>query len=849
LRRIACSLFIVAAAAAAIGAVGSSRAVSDDASVQNTIPLAKKIAPWVVEHTANGQQAEFLVVLADQADLSPATALNTKAEKGRFVHDALWNKAQTTQGPILQWLRERGIEHSSFHIVNAILVKGSRENAEALASRPDVARVEGNPVIQNPLPEAVEGPVQPDAPVAIEPGISYTHAPDVWALGLTGQQIVVASADTGVRWTHNALKPHYRGWDGVVADHDYNWHDSIHNSVGNPCGNDSTFPCDDFFHGSHTTGTAIGDDGMGNQIGMAPSAKWIGCRNMDVGNGTPARYIECMQWFLAPTRIGGGDPDPTKAPDITINSWGCPPSEGCSVDTLQAAVEAQAAAGIMMVVAAGNSGSACSTVVDPPSFYAASYTVGALNTGSDTIASFSSRGPVTIDGSGRIKPDIAAPGTSTRSASNSSDTAYAIASGTSMATPHISGALALLWSAHPELRHQITASRDALNNTAVHIASTQCGAAGPPNSVYGWGRVDIAAAVGGPSPTPTPTPTSTPSCPPFFTENFDGVTPPALPPDWLATNIINPDNIFWITSNSGTPTPPADSAPNAAFVNDPALRSDKELDSPTITYGAGAQLIFRQNYDLEQSSATVAFDNGLLEISINGGAFNDIVLAGGSFATGGYDHTSISTGFQNPCSQQYGDAKPNWSGISNAGAGGFQTVQVNLPASGVGQPVKFRWRMCSDTSVTHAGWRVDNVSIAETTCPTPTPTATATPTPTPTSTPTPIPTSTPTPTPTTTPTPTPTATPTPTSTPVQITLHARGYKVHGLQTVDLFWSGPTSGSIDIYRNGALIATVPNQGGFYTDHINRTGRGTYTYRVCEAGTGNCSNQVTVTFGSG
>src|SRR6476646_7675084 len=81
---------------------------------------------------------------------------------------------------------------------------------------------------------------------------------------------------------------------------------------------------DDFFHGSHTTGTAIGDDGAGNQIGMAPGAKWIGCRNMDVGNGTPARYIECMEFFLAPYPIGGGQGDPTKAPDITINSWGCP---------------------------------------------------------------------------------------------------------------------------------------------------------------------------------------------------------------------------------------------------------------------------------------------------------------------------------------------------------------------------------------------------------------------------------------------------------------------------------------------------------------------------------------------
>jgi subtilisin family serine protease len=466
-----------------------------------------------MEHTGNGQQAEFFVVLADQADLSGAAALPTKTEKGRYVHDALWNKSQATQGPILHWLSERGLKHQSFYIVNAILVTGSREIAETLAARPDVARVEGNPQIRNVLPRpgpAADAASQPGAPETIEPGINYTHAPSVWALGFNGQNIVVASADTGQRWTHNALKPHYRGWDGVTADHDYNWHDSIHNSVGNPCGNDSPQPCDDYFHGTHTTGTAIGDDGGNNQIGMAPGAKWIGCRNMDVGVGTPARYIECMEFFLAPYPVGG-DPsqgDPTKAPDITINSWGCPTSEGCSVNTLQAAVEGQAAAGIMMVVAAGNSGSNCSTVTDPPSFYAASYTAGALNTGTDTIASFSSRGPATVDGSGRIKPDISAPGTNTRSASNTSDNAYTFASGTSMATPHIAGAMALLWSAVPSLQNQVDASRAALNNAAVHIASTQCGSAGPPNNVFGWGRVDILAAVT--SGTPTPTPTATP---------------------------------------------------------------------------------------------------------------------------------------------------------------------------------------------------------------------------------------------------------------------------------------------------------------------------------------------------
>src|SRR5439155_10554155 len=134
LRRIFCSLFLGAAVIAAVGAIAAPHAARQGAGPVSRI-TTDKIAPWVMEHTANGQQTEFFVVLADQADLSQAAALQTKAEKGRFVHDALWNKAQTTQGPILQWLAERGIEHSSFYIVNAILVKGSREVAEALANR------------------------------------------------------------------------------------------------------------------------------------------------------------------------------------------------------------------------------------------------------------------------------------------------------------------------------------------------------------------------------------------------------------------------------------------------------------------------------------------------------------------------------------------------------------------------------------------------------------------------------------------------------------------------------------------------------------------------------------------
>ncbi|MFN2638442.1 MAG: S8 family serine peptidase, partial [Gemmatimonadaceae bacterium] len=155
---------------------------------------------------------------------------------------------------------------------------------------------------------------------------------------------------------------------------------------------------------------------------------------------------------------------------------------------MKAAAEAQRAAGIMMVVAAGNGGkngvNDCSTVSDQPGTLEAVYSIGALNTGADTAASFTSKGPVTVDASNRLKPDLSAPGTNTRSAYNTSNTAYANLSGTSMATPHVAGAIALLWSAQPSLRDNVDETEAILNQAAVHLNPPAGSLCDPPGTTW-----------------------------------------------------------------------------------------------------------------------------------------------------------------------------------------------------------------------------------------------------------------------------------------------------------------------------------------------------------------------------
>lgn len=473
-------------------------------------PAPASIDPLVLDQLNTYHTADILCVFKSRSagPLRSAGLLETKEEKGRFVYEKLRTEARISQSEVRRYLVQNQIGHQTFYIINGIHIpEANSQLIEYLSRQPEVTRIELNSVytliktVETPLDLTVPESRSPHS--AVEWGIDRIQADTLWSMGIKGKGAVLGDEDTGVE-LHPAIRGSYRGTlDINTLDHNYNWHDAIHslhplnkdstdNPLNNPCGLNVQAPCDDHNHGTHTVGTMAATD---FQIGVAPEAKWIGCRCMERGWGTLTTYIECFEWFLAPTNLNGQNPDPAKAPHVINNSWGCPKVEGCNpsnFQTMEQVIKNLKAAGIFVTVSTGNDGSlGCSSIQDPPAIFEPSFSVGATSI-SDTIAAFSSRGPVIIDSSFRIKPNIAAPGVAVRSTIRNGG--YAAYSGTSMASPHVSGTVALLISAFPSLAGKVELLEDILEKSADQ--KTLRYTCGPdsgtvvPNIVYGYGRLN-----------------------------------------------------------------------------------------------------------------------------------------------------------------------------------------------------------------------------------------------------------------------------------------------------------------------------------------------------------------------
>ncbi|OIJ68428.1 S8 family serine peptidase [Streptomyces mangrovisoli] len=443
----------------------------------------------------DGGEASFFVVLKDQADLSGAKKKKSHAAKAKAAYKALRETATDSQTSIDSFLDKKKVGHQDYWIADAVYVTGDQDLVNELAARSDVEKIvkehtyklddletrTTNVETQDATKKAVDKAVQSagtDDTSTPEWGVSDIQADKVWdEYDDTGQGIVIANVDTGVQYDHPDLVANYRGNNGDgTFTHDYNFYDATGQCA-------TSAPCDNSGHGTHTMGTMVGRNG----IGVAPGATWIAAKGCESDSCSDESLLAAGQWILAPTDSNGENPRPDMAPNIVNNSWG-----GGDTTFYEDIVEAWNSAGIFEAFAAGNDGdgTTCSTTHAPGS-QAPSYGVGAYDS-SGKIASFSGFGPSLVDGS--EKPNISAPGVDVRSAWPGST--YNTISGTSMATPHVAGAVALLWSAAPSLIGDIDATRALLNEGARNVDDTHCGGTSDSNDVWGEGKLDIYASVG-----------------------------------------------------------------------------------------------------------------------------------------------------------------------------------------------------------------------------------------------------------------------------------------------------------------------------------------------------------------
>ena len=337
---------IVLALAGLIAGVTPVLASSSGQGLKPITGYTGKIENRVLSDTAGGRETSIVINLTQQADLSAAYGMRDQDAQGWYVYRTLKRTADRTQAPIKALLKAQGVSYKSFWAANTIVAQAAdRDLVQSLAARPDVKVIESN---------------KPSNWLEARP---VGNCRVLLRLGVEDRGVRAGSHRAGSepgqgperlgprlqRHRHRRRRPgHRQPLDAQRAQAEVPGLErercgpqlqlvGRHPLRRRICTPNHQEPCDDFFHGTHVTGTAVGDDGNPgpNQIGVAPGAKWIGCRNMDQGNGTPATYTECFQFFMAPTNLQGQNPNPTRRPHVMNNSWGCPPSEGCAANTLQ----------------------------------------------------------------------------------------------------------------------------------------------------------------------------------------------------------------------------------------------------------------------------------------------------------------------------------------------------------------------------------------------------------------------------------------------------------------------------------------------------------------------------------
>uniref|UniRef100_K3WRQ3 subtilisin n=1 Tax=Globisporangium ultimum (strain ATCC 200006 / CBS 805.95 / DAOM BR144) TaxID=431595 RepID=K3WRQ3_GLOUD len=466
-------------------------AVAVAASTASALPT---VHPGVHRALRKDGTVDLVIELAQTTESTlesiQEAAFSSRTAKIEAIKDKLQAQSKVASAEVEKVLSQEssGLHggFKNFWISNQITVNSaSFELVAKLAGLSSVGTIREQEMIYIEEPQAAND--ANNELVGQEWGIQRIGANKVWADGNIGQGVIVANIDTGVRFTHEALKRNFIGKNG--------WYDPELESAE---------PYDIQGHGSHTMGTIAGSHG----VGVAPGATWLackGCRWYETEEGPKVGCAEedlfaCAQFMLCPTDTKGANPDCSKAPRVINNSWGGAGGR----PYFKGAVDAWVKAGIVPVFSQGNSGRDGCRTAGSPGDYPNVIGVGST-TSTDALSDYSSKGPTV--GTSRRKPDISAPGQTIRSVWNSTDSIYRTISGTSMAAPHVTGAVALLLAAQPDLA--IDEVKVALYTTTDQkgLAPTNytCGATSDqawPNNQFGHGRLNVFNAYEGFRPAP-----------------------------------------------------------------------------------------------------------------------------------------------------------------------------------------------------------------------------------------------------------------------------------------------------------------------------------------------------------